>query len=92
MTPLAFRVVVDVLLFGSVLFLPWWIGTSLALIFFFFFPYFVEMLFVSLLTDLLYATPTERFAGFRFVLSLSSVSIFVFCTILKRHLRSPHLV
>lgn len=92
MTPLALRACADILLFGSVLFLPWWVGAALALVSFFFFPNYVEMLLAALLTDLLYAAPAERFWGFQFVLSLSAVAVFVFCTILKRHLRSPHCV
>lgn len=91
MTLFALRIVADILLFGSVLFFPWWVGAILALILFFFFSNYVEMLFVAFLTDLFYGVPTERFGGFRFVLSLSAVAVFVFCTITKRYLRSPHV-
>ena len=93
MTPLlALRACADMLLFGSVLFLPWWVGAALALVFFFFFPSYIEMLLAALLADLLYAAPTEQFWGFQLVLSLSTIAVFVFCNILKRYLRSPHLV
>ncbi len=92
MNLLTLRVVADILLFQSVLFFPWWVGASLALVFFFFFSNYAEMLFAAFLTDLLYATPTERFGGLQFVLSLSAVVVFVFCTMLKQYLRSPHLV
>jgi hypothetical protein len=92
MTPLTLRCAADLLLFGSVLYFPWWVGMSLALVFFFAFPTYVEMLLAALFTDLLYAAPTERFGGFLFVLSISSLVVFVLCGILKRHLRIPHSV
>lgn len=90
MNTFALRLVADILLFMSVLYLPWWVGASLALVFFFIFSNYTEMLFAALLTDLLYAVPVERFGGFSLVLSLSALAIFVFGKILKRHLRILH--
>ncbi len=86
------RIFADLLLCGAVLYLPWWVSALLALLSFFLFEHFYEMLVAAFLLDLLYGAPSPHFGTFRFVMSSVAVVLFMLGTVLKRHLRPVHLV
>ncbi len=84
------RILADILLFASALFLPWWITILAAFACFFLFQYFVELIIIGFLLDVLFGVPLPRFGGFQFVLSVISVLFFGVGTFLKRRMRVYH--
>ena len=87
MSPRLYRPLVNAFLFALVFFAPWWLAALFALVSFFLFDDFVELLLAALLADFLYGAPTPRFFGFPFVRSLSAALLFLALGLLKRHLR-----
>lgn len=81
------RITVDILLFLSALFLPWWLVLLCASGLFFLFDRFYELLAVALLMDLLHGTSLERFSEFQFVLSAAAVVLFLLLAFVKRRMR-----
>ncbi len=87
MTLIFLRILAAAVLGGSVLYLPWWVGAGEALIFFFVFENYVEMLLAAFFADLLYSVPLPQFGRFEFILSLSALALFVLLGLLKKQLR-----
>ena len=69
---LRIRAAADIALAGSMLFLPWWFSLALALVFFFFFKSYYELILAGLFLDMLFAPPREE----------SLISVRLFCTTL----------
>ena len=81
------RSIADLLLFASVLFLPWWITLIMGAGLFFYFPaYFAELLAVALFMDVLYGTGTTKFS-FSLVSTLSAVLLILILSPVKRRMR-----
>ena len=72
------RIFFDILLFLSVLLLPWWVTLSVAVLGMTLFSRFVEVIAVGFLLDLLFGIPLHLFGGFQFTFaSVFSVLFFL---------------
>ncbi|OHA20195.1 MAG: hypothetical protein A2849_04065 [Candidatus Taylorbacteria bacterium RIFCSPHIGHO2_01_FULL_51_15] len=81
------RIIVDLLLVLSALFLPWWLTIFCACVLFFVFERFYELFLVALFMDLLYGVPTEMFAGSEFILSILGVCLYFLLAFAKKRMR-----
>ena len=70
------RILADIILAGSVLFLPWWASLLIGSAFFFAFDFYYELLIAGLLADLLYGAPISKFGGFT---AVSAVGVLLVC-------------
>jgi hypothetical protein len=61
------RILVDALLFASLLWLPWWCSALIALAAVFIFEWYLEAVIAGFLMDSLYGVPSARFHGFTFL-------------------------
>jgi len=75
------RIAADIILFLSILFLPWWLTTAIALLFLFFFHFFIEFVIAGFIVDMLFR------AGDIPMFGLSAVAIFIIISFLKTKLR-----
>jgi len=73
---LAKRIVVDVLLFASILWLPWWCAALVAFGATFIFDWYYEVVVAGFIADSLYGVPNARFHGFMFVATGISIILF----------------
>ena len=81
------RAVTDAGLLLAVFFLPWWTALLFALVPFFAFKRFIELVLAAFLMDLLYGIRLPRFGGFEFMLSLLAILLYVAGSFLKRRMR-----
>lgn len=81
------RILADIILIGSVLFLPWWAALLVGGAFFFIFDCYYELLAAALLTDLLYGAPLSKFGGFGAVYSAGVAVMFAFLYLIKKRMR-----
>ncbi len=72
-------------MFGSVLFLPWWITIIFAIGFLFMFNAYEIMLW-GILADLLYGAPVESFYKIQFLFTIGFMLFFVASYFLKKKL------
>lgn len=72
-----YRIILNLLLLLSVLFMPFWVSVLVGLAGIILFPFYIEALILFLLSDLLYGVEQDRFHG---ILFLSS--IIILCSIL----------
>ena len=79
------RIILNVLMFGSVLFFPWWFTIIIAICFLFAFNAY-EVLFWGLLADILYGVSTTNFFGIRFIFTIIFTLFFIGARILKKRL------
>jgi hypothetical protein len=84
---LLWRILAFFVLLWSVLFMPWWLFLILALSGMVYFPFFLEAVFLSLLSDLLYGTPEIKLFHSVYVSFILILVCFVFLEILKKKLR-----
>ena len=82
-----FRIGANILLFVSIVLLPWWVALILGVIFLFTFSSFYEIILWALLGDLLYGTNIVSFYGVNIFLSLGALFLFVVSKIAKDHIR-----
>ena len=81
------RVLIDMLLLGSSLFLPWWVVILGATLCFFIFRHFYEIIFIAFFMDSLYASPVPSLGGFQFVMTAVAVLIFLIGFTAKKRMR-----
>lgn len=81
------RILCDILLFATALFLPWWFALLAASALFFVFGRFYELFLFAFFADLLYAGVPTRFGGFPFVLSALSLFLFFALSAIQRRVR-----
>ncbi len=81
------RILIDIFIFLSILFFPWWITVILVIWGVFLFDNFYEALLAGLLIDLLYGTRTEEFFGIWFVFFIIFLSIYFLAGKLKENIR-----
>ncbi len=74
------RIILDILLFLSVLFAPWWVSVLLALIFMIYFRNFIEIIIAGFIIDILYGNGQMYF-------TVGSLVVFVFLHLFKRKIR-----
>lgn len=80
------RLIADIILFGSILILPWWAVCILALVFVLFTEKPIEAVIVAFILDLLYV-PTTFFLGpFMFLFTFIFIALFFVLKPLKRSL------
>ena len=79
------RVILNIALFVSVLFLPWWLSIVFMVILLVFYTAY-EIVFWGLAIDMLYSAPVPLFANFVLIFTVFSLLLFVSAEILKRRL------
>ncbi len=87
MTIILFRIFASILLFISVLFMPWWTTIILALVCMIYFHYFIEAIFLFLLSDVLFALPESVFFDIVFVSSIFATITMFTIEIIKKKLK-----
>lgn len=80
------RLAVAVGLMAAVCWFPWWVPVALAAVAFFVFSEFVELIFVGLMIDTLYA-PHQVFSIASYRYFLLSIALFFVLSLVKRQLR-----
>ena len=80
------RLTLDICLVAMIFWFPWWVSLALAAGVFFLFSEFVELIFVGLLIDTLYA-PHQAFAVSSYTYFLWSLALFFVLSLVKRQLR-----
>lgn len=81
------RIFVNIILFLSIFYLPWWSTIFFILLGTFLFRNFYEGIFAGLLLDLLYGTGVKEFYGVWFVFTASTLIFFVIGERLKKNIR-----
>ena len=81
------RIITTIFLFFAVFFLPWWLTAFFACVAFFVFTDFYEVLFLGLLSDLLYGAPVTFLYGFSFVATVSALVMCISGGFLKTRMR-----
>jgi len=79
------RILLNGILAGSILFLPWWTTVLMVAAFLFVFDAY-EVLAWGIVADSLYAVPTEAFFGIEFFTTIIFTVLFVVITLLKKRL------
>lgn len=81
------RVVLDILLFLSLILLPWWLTTLIVVALLFYFPKFYEAIFAGFFMDAVFATSTSTLADFQFFFTTLYILLFIIFEVLKPHIR-----
>lgn len=81
------RIFADVLLFASLLVLPWWVTLLLGGAFFFVFNSYYELLAVALLSDIMYASPISSLGGFVALHTAVVAVLYIFLFLIKKQVR-----
>jgi len=81
------RIIFSILLLFSILFLPFYISTILALVGMFYFAFYLEAPLLFFLIDLLYGVPEVRFHNNIFLSFLIMIIIFIVIEMLKKKLK-----
>jgi len=84
---MALRILAGVILLFSILFMPFWISVILAFAGMVYFPFFLEAVFLFLLSDLLYGVKEARFFDIIFISFIISTTLLVALEILKKRLK-----
>lgn len=79
------RIIINALLFSSILFFPWWITLFIAVAFLFMFEAY-EVLLWGLFGDLLYGAPVAGFLNIEFLFTLLFILLFIGVYFLKKKL------
>jgi len=75
------RTTANIILFISILFLPWWFSVAVALIFLFLFHFFIEFVIAGFIVDMIFRSGDIPMFG------LSALVIFALVSFLKTKLR-----
>ncbi len=81
------RILASILLLTSILFFPYWISIILGLFFMSYFSFFVEAIFLFLLSDLLFGLVEPKLFKMTGVAFIFSIIFFVIIEIIKKKLR-----
>ena len=81
------RILAFIMLWWSVLFMPLWVSIILALAGMLYFKFFLEAVFLFLLSDLLYGAPELIFFNIIFVSFIVALTFFIILELLKKKLR-----
>lgn len=80
------RIVLDICLFGLVLFSPWWVTVVVISALILYYNHYYEALFAALMFDSLYGVQLVFFKQFEFVVTLYVMVFLMFSLFLKRRL------
>jgi len=81
------RLIADTFLLFAVFILPWWAVLPLALLFVFYFDFYIESIIFSLFIDILYA-PNSLFIG-GYLVTFFSAALFLSLTLFKQRIILP---
>jgi len=81
------RILTVLILLLSILFFPFWVSIILALVAMIYFSFFIEGVFLFLLSDLLFGLKEERFLNIFFVSFLISLIVLLIIEFLKKKIR-----
>lgn len=81
------RISASIILLFSILFMPFWISVILALVGIAYFPFFLEAIFLSLLSDFLYGAKEAGFFNINLVFFAITLICFIVLELLKSKLR-----
>lgn len=79
------RVVFNILMFGSILFLPWWVTIIIAIGFLFKFRAY-EVILWGVFADVLYSSAVISFSNIQFLFTATFVVFFVLAYFIKKRL------
>lgn len=79
------RIFLNILIFSSILFFPWWVTVFLSLILLFSFEA-SEVIVWGLFIDVLYSTPLVIFFNFTFIFTLLFLILFFVVQVFKKRL------
>jgi hypothetical protein len=82
-TNIILRIVFDIILFFGVFIMPFWLFAVVALASLVYFKDFYEFIPFFMMRDFLYALPEARFFGSVYILTLSSIVIFLMVNFIK---------
>lgn len=82
-----FRILASFVLLFSILFFPIWVSAILALALMIYFSFFIEAVFLFLISDLLYGTPKPVFFDIVFISFLIAIIVFIIIELSKKKLR-----
>jgi len=85
------RILAAFLLLFSILFMPLWVSVVLALAGMIYYPFFLEAIFLFLLSDVLYGIPEPSFLNMIFISFLTATIVLIIIEFLKKKLKFyPH--
>ncbi|MBI3632849.1 MAG: hypothetical protein HY226_01000 [Candidatus Vogelbacteria bacterium] len=82
------RVFIDIMLFGAVILLPWWVATFMIVYEFFLFDNFFELIIFGLMFDMLYGVETFGTGNSHPIFFVIASVLYIILNKLKRYLRS----
>lgn len=82
------RILLNIALFISIVYLDWWITLIFAICGVFIFDNFYEAVMSGFLIDLLYGTPSDTFFGFWFIYAILFTLVYILCEYeIKKNIR-----
>jgi len=80
------RGIAGLAMIASVIWGPWWLTWSFAIIFLFLFPSYYEIIIAGVAYDALYGLPLAQFHNFPYVFTVSSAFLFIIAFFLRKKL------
>jgi len=78
-----FRIILDIILFGSALAGAWWIVFPVGIVCAWRYKRFFEFPLAAFAFDVIYSAPRDKFFGFEYIYSLIAVILFIIVVFLK---------
>jgi len=82
-----FRIILDIILFGSALAGAWWIVFPVGIVCAWRYKRFFEFPLAAFAFDVIYSAPRDKFFGFEYIYSLIAVILFIIVVFLKSKVR-----
>ena len=80
------RIIVALIMLISIFWGFWWFTWCLAICLLFYFPFYIEIIFIGLLYDSLYGISLPEFWNIDYIFTLASVVLFLISLIVKKRL------
>jgi hypothetical protein len=80
------RVILGILVFLSIIWAPWWLTWSLAIIFLFYFSLYYEIFAWGIIYDALYGISLSEYWNVSYIFSIASIVLFIISFIIKKKL------
>ncbi|NDB58580.1 hypothetical protein EB001_09055 [bacterium] len=78
------RFISGLIIFFSIIYGYWWLTWSLLILFLFYFPNYLEIIFFGIMYDQLYGLPIQEFWNIKFIFTISSIILFTISTSLRK--------